>query len=99
MSDHIKKAIYYSQIAGLSSIALLNLYAYMFEFDEEGMTPDQSKMAVKDKVFEELKKELKANYSIDPPRDSEDGLPTKDFFIKFHVTLYKYKKYGQDMIS
>ena len=49
-------------------------------------------------VLDELKKELKDKFRIDPPH-GDDGLLTKDFMIKMHILLYKYKKYGQDMLG
>ena len=47
-------------------------------------------------VLNELKKELREEYSVRFER--EDGLPSKDFFVKIHTLIYKYKKYGHDMI-
>ena len=46
-----------------------------------------------------LKKELRANFSIETPKDPEDGLMTREFFVRMHVLIYKYKKYGQDMLE
>jgi len=50
-------------------------------------------------VFSELKKELRANFSFETPKDPEDGLMTREFFVRMHVLIYKYKKYGQDMLE
>ena len=41
-----------------------------------------------------LKKELRESFSIELPKDSKDGLITKEFFVKMHALIYKYKKYG-----
>lgn len=35
----------------------------------------------------------------EPPRTLEDGLYQRDFFVNFHVTLYKYRKYGAEIVS
>ena len=60
--------------------------------------------------FGELKKELQ-QYKIDLPKDEKTGEITsrsqadeygfinKDFFVTLHTIIYKYKKYGQDMLS
>ena len=48
-------------------------------------------------VLDNLKKDLVKMFPIDPER--EDGLLSKDFMIKMHGMLYKYKKYGTEMIS
>ena len=48
-------------------------------------------------VFAELKKELE-EFSIDMPKDS-DGYIEKNFFIKLHTIIYKFKKYGQEMLT
>jgi hypothetical protein len=45
-------------------------------------------------VITALKKELRENFPIEMPRDSEDGLIQKEFFVKMHTLIYKYKKYG-----
>ena len=39
-------------------------------------------------MLDELKKELKDKFRIDPHGD--DGLLTKDFMIKMHILLHKY---------
>ena len=44
-----------------------------------------------------MKNELKT-YSIDIPRDAKDGLITKDFFLKIHEIMYKYRKFGHDLV-
>ena len=59
------------------------------------MTKDQTINS----VFIALKKELRDNYPIEMPRDPEDGLISKEFFVRQHSLIYKFKKYGQDMIE
>ena len=41
--------------------------------------------------------ELRQKFSFDAPR--QDGILTKQFFIDIHALIYKYKKYGMEMIS
>jgi hypothetical protein len=45
-----------------------------------------------------LKKELRNDFSNRIPRD-DDGLPKKEFFVKMHALIYKYKKYGHELIG
>jgi hypothetical protein len=52
-----------------------------------------------DQVFDQLKKDLRSNFSFETPKDQEDGLLTREFFVRMHVLIYKYKKYGQDMLE
>ena len=66
--------------------------------EEQGAGGKLSKEATMAQVKNELKKELKLTFPINVPRD-QDGLPTKEFFIKIHTIIYKYKKYGHDMIA
>jgi hypothetical protein len=42
---------------------------------------------------------MRENYPIEMPKDPKDGLISKDFFVKIHALIYRYKKYGQDMIE
>ena len=53
-----------------------------------------SKEQTIEQVFSVLKKELREEYSIDMPKDPKDGLIDKNFFIKMHSLIYRYKKYG-----
>lgn len=46
-----------------------------------------------------MKQELVEKFPIEPPRSSKDGVYQKDFFLNFHVLLYKYRKYGRDIMS
>tara|TARA_B110000305_G_C18990864_1_gene426051 strand:+ start:236 stop:451 length:216 start_codon:yes stop_codon:yes gene_type:complete len=46
--------------------------------------------------FDELKKDLQ-QYKIEIPKD-ENGFIKKDFFVTLHMIIYKYKKYGQEML-
>lgn len=48
-------------------------------------------------VYTQLKKELQT-YNIDLPKDS-NGLIDKNFFVKLHTLIYKFKKYGQEMLT
>jgi hypothetical protein len=50
-------------------------------------------------VIKALKKEMRESFPIEMPKDPEDGLIQKDFFVKIHTLIYRYKKYGQDMIE
>jgi len=36
---------------------------------------------------------------IEPSRDEDDGILTKEFMIKMHQILYMYKKYGTKMLA
>lgn len=72
-------------------------YAMISKSSEVSST--QCKEQTLSQVFSELKKELRANFSFETPKDQEDGLLTREFFIKMHVLIYKYKKYGQDMLE
>ena len=82
-------------MAGCAAVALYLAYNMVNKSSEVTETKD----ATIDQVFSELKKELRGNFSFETPKDPEDGLLTRDFFVQMHVLIYKYKKYGQDMLE
>jgi hypothetical protein len=45
-----------------------------------------------------LKRDLRNNFEVDLKRDPSDGLFEKEAFVKIHVLMYKFKKFGHDMI-
>ena len=49
-------------------------------------------------VLDELKRELRKNFGPELQRNPDDGLFEKESFVKIHVLMYKYKKFGHDMI-
>ena len=49
-------------------------------------------------VLSELKQEMRQGFPVNLPRDPSDGLVAKEVFIKMHCLIYRYKKYGHDMI-
>ena len=48
-------------------------------------------------VLEALKQELRKDFEIELPRGA-DGLLEKETFVRIHSLMYKYRKYGQDML-
>lgn len=81
-----------STLAGCAAVAMYLAYSMMNR--ESEVTGIQTKEETVNQVFLELKKELRSNFSFEMPKDNEDGLITREFFIKLHVLIYKYKKYG-----
>lgn len=75
--------------------ALLNReYAYNeLKIDHSNTNREE---AIKD-CLKSLKDEL-SKYSSDLPRDPKDGLITREFYVKIHSLIYKYKKFGHVMI-
>lgn len=51
------------------------------------------------KILDEFRQELTELFPLEPPRSPTDGLFTKEFFVKFHVILYRYRKTGSEIIS
>lgn len=49
-------------------------------------------------VIASLKQELKENFSINPTK-GEDGILSKDFMVKLHTLIYKFKKYATEFIA
>lgn len=45
-----------------------------------------------------MKRDLRNNFKPDLKKDPIDGLFEKDAFVKIHVLMYKFKKFGHDMI-
>lgn len=85
-------------IASLSGLAAIGLvYSYNL-IQVEGDTVKMLKKNTLAHVLESLKQELK-KFPIDPPRDDEDGILSKDFMLKMHSILYRYKKYGSEMLA
>lgn len=64
---------------------------------EDELTDAQQKKQTMGQVYDELKKELES-YNIELPKTA-NGLINKDFFIKLHTIIYKYKQYGKDMLA
>lgn len=87
----------YAAIAGCAAVMLHYAHHALTGEDEGEANPTQSKEQTMKQVLAELKREL-TKFKIDPPH-GEDGLLTKDFMIKMHILLYKFKKYGQDMLG
>lgn len=81
-------------MAGCAAVAMYLAYTMMRNSSEVNGSDNMSKEQTLDQVFSELKKELRQNFSFETPKDPEDGLLTREFFIKMHVLIYKYKKYG-----
>ena len=80
--------------AGLLSVALLQLYSKYAEVE----TPAQLKKSALKSVEQNLRNDLKKEFKFDAPKDN-DGLFTKEFLIRLHTILYKYKKYGSEMLA
>ena len=51
-----------------------------------------------EQVLRELKRELRRDFAFEIPRDPGDGLFEKEVFLRMHCLMYKYKKFGHDMI-
>ena len=49
-------------------------------------------------VLTELKKELRRDFAYEIPRDPRENMFEKEAFIRMHCLMYKYKKFGHDMI-
>ena len=94
------KQLIFASLFGVSTVGMLYFYnlANGSEDEIDGNVVYLKEQYLKD-VFQELKAELKAGYPIDAPRDREDGLFTRDFFIKIHELMYKYKKNGFMLIE
>ena len=82
-----------SVLVGTISVSLYMMYQFMMR-DSETQTSPVTKKETINQVFTVLKKELRESFSIELPKDSKDGLITKEFFVKMHALIYKYKKYG-----
>ena len=74
-------------------------YNYLTKTFEVSSSEPMSKEQTINQVFTALKKEMRESFPIEMPKDAEDGLIQKDFFVKIHTLIYRYKKYGQDMIE
>ena len=70
-----------SVLVGSLSVSLYVLYLYMMK-DSETSTSTMTKDQTINSVFIALKKELRDNYPIEMPRDPEDGLISKEFFVR-----------------
>ena len=70
----------------------------MADTQEEQVSGYQTKEETVTQVLSQLKKDLKSSFEFDQPRE-KDGFFTMNFFIKIHAMIYKYKKYGQEMIA
>lgn len=51
------------------------------------------------KLLQQLRAELETSMPSNPPRSPTDGLYLREFFINFHLTLYKWRKYGNEIIG
>ena len=83
-----------SALAGGAAMSLYMFYSYLNRSYDVSSSEPMTKDQTINQVITALKKELRENFPIEMPRDPEDGLIEKEFFIKMHTLIYKYKKYG-----
>lgn len=94
----MKNPLLQATMAGLGAVILYSTYIGMTS-DSEVQSPQEYKQDTLNKLIDGLKKDLRENFEIDPPRSKEDGLLTREFMIKMHTLLYRYKKYAFDLIG
>ena len=93
MSDY-KTPLIYATMAGFVAATTYVTYSKLSSSNEASTA--QSREEIMKQFYEELKKELQ-KYKIELPRD---GIYIKkDFFVTLHIIIYKYKKYGQELMS
>lgn len=93
----IKHPLVQAAAAGVG--AMVAYASYSMLFGTEVAATAQDKKTVMNRVLENLKTELKLRFEIEPLRSLEDGLLTKDFMVKMHTLIYKYKKYAMEMLA
>ena len=93
MSD-VKTIAGYSTMAATAVTA--TYVAYCMYTSSSEISSTVSKEQTMKVFFDELKKDLQ-QYKIEIPKD-ENGFIEKDFFVTLHMIIYKYKKYGQEML-
>ena len=96
----LKHPLFQSTLAGFTALGLYCTYAMLIGgSSEEETTEIIDKKQTITNVLSNLKKELKTKFKIEPSRDEDDGILSRDFMVKMHTILYQYKKYGSEMIA
>ena len=97
---NIKHPLLQSSLAGLTSLGIYFAYAMLSSSSTEEAKPNCiDKNQAQDNILKQLKSELKTKFSIEPTRDDDDGLLSREFMVKMHTLLYQYKKYGSEIIA
>ena len=94
MGEAMRKPFIISAAAGC--LAALTYITYTVASNASQDQRLTQKQAVH-QLLSELKSELRKEHNFQPTRD--DGLFSKDFFVKLHYIIYKYKKYGIEMLA
>ena len=97
----VKTPLIQAVLIGCVGVGLYATASMLNSMEEEEEGAEESPFNKKDSikhVLSELKQEIRRDFPVNLPRDPSDGLVTKDMFVKIHCLIYRFKKYGHEMI-